>query len=81
MKPISMETVKSLVFKSETNTEIIAKFDETRIKVKTNHGGCIGVIIQVIINEDIFGERVVINTETGMREILFKDITEVYYAE
>ena len=81
MKPTHMQTVRSLVFKSEVNTEIVAKFNETRIKVKTNHGERTGVIIEAIINEDIFGERVVINTETGMREILFKDITEVYYAE
>ena len=81
MKPISMEAVKSLVLKSEANTEIVAKFDETKIKIKTNYGEYTGVIIDAVNDEDNFGERIVVNTETGMREILFKDITEVYYAE
>ena len=81
MKPVSMETVKTLVFKSETTTEIIAKFNETIIKIKTNYGSSVGVIIDAVNDEDNFGERIVVNTETGMRENLFKDITEVYYAE
>jgi len=46
MKPTNMQTVRSLVFKSETTAQIIAIFNETIIKVKTEEDTYIGEVIE-----------------------------------
>ena len=55
MKPINMQNVRSLVFKSETSTQITAIFNETIIKVKTKSGIGVNILFENII-EIFYGE-------------------------
>jgi len=80
MKPIQMQTVRSLVFKSEEtidthSLEITAIFNETKIKVKTNKGEYIGEVIKNLMYGHGFGFK----TEFGKLDILFEDIEEIFY--
>ena len=77
MKPTNMQTVRSLVFKSETTAQINAIFNETIIKVKTNNGDYIGEVIENLL----YGHGFVLKTESGKQDILFDDIVEIFYGE
>jgi len=77
MKPTHMQTVRSLVFKSETTSKIVAIFHETRIKVKTVNGDYIGEVIENLM----YGHGFVLKTELGKQDILFDDVVEIFYGE
>jgi len=77
MKPTQMQAVRSLVFKSETTNQITAIFNETKIKVKTEKGDYIGVVIENLM----YGYGFVLKTELGKQDILFDDIVEIFYGE
>lgn len=80
MKPISINRVNFLVFKSKTTAQITAIYGETRIKVKTKNGDYIGEISSGLVagSSDIVC-GFVLNTEFGEKEILLDDIKEIYY--
>jgi len=80
MKPISMQTIRSLVFQSEetVNThplEITAIFNETKIKVKTESGDYIGEVVENLM----YGQGFVLKTELGKQDILFDNILEIFH--
>ena len=78
MKPINMQNVRSLVFKSETSTQITAIFNETIIKVKTKEGDYIGEVIENLM----YGYGFVLKTKSGIGvNILFENIIEIFYGE
>ena len=76
MKPTHMQTVRSLVFKSETTAKIVAIFNETIIKVKTENGAYVGVIVENLM----YGHGFVLKTELGKQDILFDNIMEIFYS-
>ena len=78
MKPTNMQTVRSLVFKSETTAKIVAIFNETIIKVKTKEGDYIGEVIENLM----YGYGFVLKTKSGIGvNILFENIIEIFYGE
>jgi len=77
MKPTHMQMVRSLVFKSETTSKIVAVFNETRIKVITENGNYIGEVIENLM----YGHGFVLKTESGKQDILFDNIMEIFYTD
>ena len=78
MKPTHMQTVISLVFKSETSAQITVIFNETIIKVKTKEGDYIGEVIENLM----YGYGFVLKTKSGIKvNILFENIIEIFYGE